>query len=169
MEDKENSGGSANTSSSEEPLHAKKESIKFPVESTTSINLGGKDSEDLETEDLSLHLELDESATLKETQDEYRMFSRITSPEETKNVSQCDKETQEFQLSKSMDEGQFSPRNKHIDIFTKDNSDSNTRCDANGQMLLESKAKGSAKRILDSQGMLYNIGKAGRLNLLFVI
>ena len=150
MEDKENSGGSANTSSSDELVN-NRGNIKDTIEKASAEPT----AEEVNTEDLNLQLELDESGSLKETQDEYRMFSRIGSSSVNKrNGSQsCDKDAQEFQLSKSTDEGEFSPS-----IQESDNSNTNKypnkKHDVTTDTKLheESRSKGRMKRLLDSQG-----------------
>ena len=151
MEDKENSGGSANTSSDE---HFNNRRNKDPNEKM-SKSPEPTATDEISTEDLNLHLELDESGTLKETQDPYRMFSRIgSSPADKRNISQCDKETQDFHLSKSMDEGQFSNSAEKREDSNINNSRPNEKYDVADTFSIECKSKGSMKRLLDSQGKL---------------
>ena len=103
MEEKENSSESANSSISEYPINSKIQSGDIVLSPKTSLNSPEQGNEEASTQDLSLRLDLDESGTLKETQDQYRMFSRIVcSPEVTANT-QYEKETQEYQISKSID------------------------------------------------------------------
>ena len=154
MEDKENSGGSANTSSSDDPTNILKNVKEIAQSKTPAINLDEDEpEEEHNTQDLSLRLELDESGSLRETQDQYRMFGRIeSSPKIEKKEPQCDKETQEFQMSKSMDENQFSPVIKGDDSRLKDISHPNELPEVNEQSLSVSVVKGNTKRLLDSQG-----------------
>ena len=141
MEDKENSGGSANTSSSDEHFN-NRENIK-----DASAEPSGS-AEEVNTEDLNLQLELDES--LKETQDEYRMFSRIGSSS-VDNRKGCEKDAQEFHLSKSTEEDQSS---HVIQESSKTKKDPNEKYEVSEKVHEKSKAKGSMKRLLDSEGKL---------------
>ena len=103
MEEKENSSESANSSISEYPINSKILSDEIVRSHKKSFDSPEQRNEEASTQDLSLRLDLDESGTLKETQDQYRMFSRLGySPEVTGNT-QYDKETQEYKISKSID------------------------------------------------------------------
>ena len=103
MEEKENSSESANSSISEYPINSKIQSGEIVRSHKKSFDSSEHGNEETGTQDLSLRLDLDESGTLKETQDQYRMFSRLGySPEVTANT-QYDKETQEYKISKSID------------------------------------------------------------------
>lgn len=153
MENKENSSDSANTSS-DEPGN-KNGRLSIPNISTDKVNLQNAEREiqETSTEDLSLHLELDESATLKETQDEFRMFSRIgCTSEESKVTQQCDKETQDFQLSTNMDEGTFSCEIQGVnnsEAIEKNNQAKYRNIKSSGLAFTDT--KGTAKRTIDSQ------------------
>ena len=151
MENKENSGDSANSTSSEENKFS-----MAPLEVKLIVGTEGNTTKESEsnTQDLSLRLELDESGSLKETQDEYRMFSRIgSSSDETKHASQCDKDAQDLEMSKTMDD----PQNSLIlgDINSSKGEENN--CSTNTEENIEvtcsnSNPRSSIKRPLDSQG-----------------
>ena len=102
MEDKENSGGSVNTSSSD----AERGSVGRTFDNLKASRDNGNDDsqkecedENMSTQDLSLHLELDESASFRETQEQTYEFPPMAS----KNAEPCDDETQEYQRCKTMD------------------------------------------------------------------
>ena len=151
MENKENSGDSANSTSSEE-LFNKKDKNAFDKAILTSENK--TDEYESGTQDLSLRLELDESGSLRETQDEYRMFSRIESSDEKKHVSSRDKETQEFQMSRSMDGPQSSPFTRNNKPTYKSEKDSDVNSERENKDHTDLKPRSSTKRHLDSQGKL---------------
>ena len=172
MENKENSGDSANSTSSEE--HSNKPSEIEVSKSHKNVGNNENKNDELEssTQDLSLRLELDESGSLKLTQDEYRMFSRIeSSSEERKVVFQSNKETQDFQLSKSMD-GPYISQN--IESIKQANKADRGNCDViqeieNAyQVDIDSKSRSSVKRHLDSQG-IYSIRAYNKLKIGIII
>ena len=166
MENKENSSDSANTSS-DEPGN-KNGRLSIPKIATDKVDLQNAEREiqETSTEDLSLHLELDESATLKETQDEFRMFSRIgCTSEESKVTQQCDKETQDFQLSTNMDEGTFSCEIQGVnnsEAIEKNNQAKYRNIKSSGLAFTDT--KGTAKRTIDSQGKLLTVNSRGTFN-----
>ena len=154
MEDKENSGESANTSSPDEPGNSSRlRNFKSPSGKTGLSQAQGEIEEEICTEDMSLHLELDESATFRETQDSLTGYF----PGESKSLQICDKETQEFQMSKSMDEGPFndeSPR-AHNSKTMENRQSKNVYNDSNVEISSDINAKGCMKRLPESQGKLF--------------
>ena len=160
MENKENSRDSANSTSSEEIFNKKELTVTTPCDKKASKTENKPDEYESSTQDLSLRLELDESASLKETQDEYRMFSRIESPEGKKHVFHCDKETQEFQMSRSMDGPQSNTSSENIkETHNPDeNIESAITPEIEKSEQIDPTLRSSVKRQLDSQGKLrYNI------------
>ena len=142
MEDKENSGGSVNTSSSD----AERGSVESTFNNLKASRDNGNDDsqkecedENMSTQDLSLHLELDESASFRETQEQTFEFP----PMEPQNTEPCDDETQEYQRSKTMDSlSQSQDEEAEFSMTTTLGTP-------------DSRAVGTKKRPSDSQGNLF--------------
>ena len=142
MEDKENSGGSVNTSSSD----AERGSVESTFNNLKASRDNGNDDsqkecedENMSTQDLSLHLELDESASFRETQEQTFEFPQM----EPKNADPCDDETQEYQISKTMDSlSQSQDKEAEFSMTTAEGGS-------------DSRAGGTKKRPSDSQGNLF--------------
>ena len=158
MENKENSRDSANSTSSEELLNKKEQTVTSPYDKKASKTENKTDEYESSTQDLSLRLELDESSSLRETQDEFRMFSRIESPEEKKHVFPCEKETQEFQMSKSMDGPQSDTISDNIkQTHNPDENNSAIALEIEKSEQIDPTLRSSVKRHLDSQGKFSHV------------
>ena len=139
MEDKENSGGSVNTSSSDAERGSVGSTLDNLKASRDNANDDSQEGEDENMSTQDLHLELDESASFRETQEQTFEFP----PMEPKSAERCDDETQEFQISKTMDSLSQSQDEKAEHSMTT----------AIGT--LDSKARETKKRPSDFQGNLF--------------